>query len=312
MSKFRLKGVVAASITPVTQDGEIDVPRLTQHIARLLQDGCAYVSTFGTTGEGASLSSPQKSDALRRLADSGVDMSRQLPAAMTPTVADAAETLRTAAQLGCRASLVLPPFYYPFWTNAGVVDFIEAAANRAERDAPAIDLVLYDIPQFSRVPYTPELVSMLIERFGERIIGMKDSTGDRDHGVTLAQTFAQLSIFTGDDRVLPDLLRAGGAGIIGGMPNLFARDLNLLVADPDSAVGREISGKAARRIEALDGNGGLAAIKAVLAIYNDDPELARVLPPLRSLDERTAAKVARLVSETGFEYPYGKRATAAS
>lgn len=308
MPKSRLEGVVAASVTPVTKFGEIDVPRLERHIARLLKDGCAFVSTFGTTGEGASLSSAQKSAALRELAEAGVDMSLQLPAAMTPTVVDAAETLRTAAQLGCRAALVLPPFYYPFWTNAGIVDFIAAATERAERDAPPIDLVLYDIPQFSRVPYTPELVSMLIDRFGDRIIGMKDSTGDRDHGVTLAESFPEMSIFTGDDRVLPDLLRAGGAGIIGGMPNLFARDLKILVADPDSAQGREISGKAARRIEALDGNGGLAAIKAALAIYGEDPDLARVLPPLRSLDDRTATEVVRLVDKTGFEYLHGKPA----
>ena len=307
MSKLKLKGVVAASVTPVTKDGAIDTKKLARHIANLHEDGCDFVSTFGTTGEGASLGSAQKAAALRELADLGVDMARQLPAVMTPTVEDAAMSLRMAGELGCRAALVLPPFYYPFWTDAGIVDFVSAAVERAERDAPPVDLLLYHIPQFSRVPYSPELVHMMIERFGDRIAGMKDSSGNRDHGVMLATEFPQLAIFTGDDRVLPDLMRAGGAGIIGGMPNLFARDLGEVVRDPDSAAARDVSIKAARRIEVLDGNGGLAAIKAALAVYNDDPALAQVLPPLRPLDERTAQKVVELVAETGFTYAHAGR-----
>ncbi len=303
--KSELKGVIAASVTPVAKDGSIDTRRLARHIANLHDDGCDFVATFGTTGEGASLGSAQKSAALLELADMGVDMARQLPAVMTPSLEDAAHSLRTAGELGCRAALVLPPFYYPFWTDEGIVDFVSAAAERAERDAPAVDLVLYNIPQFSRVPYSPDLVRLMIARFGDRIVGMKDSTGDRDHGVMLATQFPQLSIFTGDDRVLPDLMRAGGAGIIGGMPNLFARDLREVVTDPDSEAARAVSAKAARRIEVLDGNGGLAAIKAALAIYNDDPAYAQVVPPLRPLDPDTAQRVVALVAETGFTYAHG-------
>ncbi|WP_099823982.1 dihydrodipicolinate synthase family protein [Oceaniglobus indicus] len=306
MTKPRLAGVIAASVTPVTAGGEIDVARLARHIGRLHADGCDYVSTFGTTGEGASLGSAQKAAALHELAEAGIDMARQLPSVMTPTVADAALSLRTAGLLGCRAALVLPPFYYPFWTDAGIVDFFAAATEIAERDAPPVDLVLYNIPQFSGVPYSPDLVAMMIDRFGDRVIGMKDSTGDLDNGIMLAKTFPALSIFTGDDRVLPHLLRAGGAGIIGGMPNLFAADLRRIVADPDSAEAAEASEKSARRIEVLDGNGGLAAIKAALAIYGDDPGLSQVMPPLRALDDATARRVVAMVDETGFAYAHGE------
>ncbi len=301
----RLAGIVAASVTPVTAEGEIDVARLLRHIDRLHADGCDHVSTFGTTGEGASLSGGQKTAALRAMAEAGADMARQIPAAMTSNVDDAAETMRVAGETGCRAVLVLPPFYYPFWTDAGIVDFVSAAAERAERSAPPVDLLLYDIPQFSRVPYSNALVSMLVERFGDRIVGMKDSTGDRAHGVMLARTFPNLSIFTGDDRVLPDLMAAGGAGIIGGMPNLFARDLRVLVLEPTSEAGRAALARSAARIEAIDGNGGLAAIKALLARYAGDPEMARVLPPLRSPAPGVVDEVARLVAATGFDYATG-------
>lgn len=297
MSEPALKGVIAASITPVTADLRIDAPRLAAHAERLLEQGCSFVSTFGTTGEGASFSTAEKIAALETLKAAGADMSRQVPGIMTPVLDEAARMLTAVEDLGCRAALVLPPFYYGA-SDAGIAAFYDALLARAEGQ---IDIVLYNIPQLSRVRFTPSLVQTILDRHGSRIVGIKDSTGDVDNGVILARTFPQLAVFTGDDRVMPTLVTNGGAGMIGGLPNLFARDLKALYDDPTSPAGAERLARQAVRIEAVDAYGSLVALKAALAHYTGDEEFARTMPPLVALtpDERT--RLVALFDETGFD-----------
>ncbi|WIJ26393.1 dihydrodipicolinate synthase family protein [Devosia sp. RR2S18] len=296
MSAAPLEGVIAASITPLAEDLSIDVNRLARHTQRLLDNGCSFVSTFGTTGEGASLSTIEKLDALRSLSAAGADMSRQVPGVMTPTLDDAATMLVGIANAGCRAALVLPPFYYGT-SEAGVAGWYDALIERTE-SATQIDLLLYNIPQMSRIRFTRELVETIVKRHGSRIVGIKDSTGDVQNGVMLAKSFPDLAVFTGDDRVLPTLLASGGAGMIGGMPNVFARDLRRLYDDRTNA---EILAKQTERILAVDRHGSLVALKAALATYLGDENYARVLPPLKALDEVGRGKLLESFAKSGFD-----------
>jgi len=295
MSPAALRGIVAASITPVTADFHIDVARLKTHLDHLFASGCSFVSTFGTTGEGASFSTAEKIEALRALKAQGLDMGRQLPAIMTPTLDDAVTSLIAYGELGCRAALVLPPFYYGT-SEEGVAAFFDALIMRTEAQTK-IELVLYNIPQLSRFRFSPKLVGELIRRHGSRIAGIKDSTGDLESGLTFVRSFPELAIFTGDDRVLPTLIQNGGAGMIGGMPNLFARDLVALYGNPAS---KELLEKQTRRIEAVDAHGSLVALKAGLAHYRDDESLARAMPPLLALGRQDRVMLIELFERTGY------------
>lgn len=296
MSASSLRGVVAASISPVTSDLRIDVTRLGAHVKRLLDQGCSHVSTFGTTGEGASFSSRDKLGALSALKAAGADMARQIPAAMTPVLADAVEMTNGAAALGCRAVLVLPPFYYST-SEAGIAAWYDAliAATGGE---DGIGILLYNIPQLSGRTFTPGLVAAILAAHPRRIVGIKDSTGDLDSGLGFVKAFPQLAIFTGDDRVLPHLVKAGGAGMIGGLPNLFAPDLVALYADPDRA---DILRAQTTRILAVDQGGSLVALKAALAHYLGDEDYARPLPPLTALTGAGRKTLVAAFDETGYQ-----------
>ncbi|WP_158626130.1 dihydrodipicolinate synthase family protein [Arsenicitalea aurantiaca] len=294
-----LRGVIAAAATPVTADFSIDVDRLAAHCARLLADGCAFVSSFGTTGEGASFSTAEKIAALRALKAAGASMAHQIPSIMTPSTDEAGGMLAEIAALGCRAALVLPPFYYPV-TEEGIVAFFALMLERAGN--PDIELLLYNIPQLSRTAFTPSLIDKLVARFGSRIVGLKDSTGDVENGVMLARRYPGLSIFTGDDRVVPALLAAGGAGMIGGMPNVFARDLRALYDAPEGPAGAALLANQAARIDTVNANGSQLALKAALAEVYADPEWARAMPPLVALGETEARGVWDAFLATGFVY----------
>jgi len=294
-----LKGVICAAATPVTARFEVDADRFAMHCERLLNDGCSFVSSFGTTGEGASFSTNEKIVALRAIKAAGADMARQIPSIMTPSSDEAGRMLAEVAALGARAALVLPPFYYPM-VEDGVVAFFELMLERAGN--PSIDLLLYNIPQLSRTAFTPSLIDKLIARFGSRIVGIKDSTGDVENGVMLARRYPQLSIFTGDDRVVPALLAAGGAGMIGGMPNVFARDLRAMYDAPQTPRGQALLASQASRIDTVNANGSQLALKAALARVYNNAEWARPLPPLIALPQAQAQSVWDAFLATGFVY----------
>ena len=296
MRETDLRGVIAASLTPVTEGLEVDADRLGDHVAGLLDQGCGFASVFGTTGEGASFSPQQVISALRRMAERGVVMDRLIPAVIGSTIDGAVRMLNATADLGCRAALMLPPYYYAAGEE-GIAAFYDAVFMATA--AANLPVILYHIPDRSRVPITPGLIRRLVDRHGTRIVGVKDSTGDRDHGVMLARTFPELAIFTGDDRVLPDLLAAGGAGLIGGLPNLFANDLAALCQSPQGEDAPRLIRLAKARIDAVDHDDGIAILKGILARTTDDQGWRRVMPPLLPSTDARLDEVADALAAAG-------------
>jgi len=273
-----LGGIITAILTPVRADLSIDTERLVAHARDLLAKGGSRVSTFGSTGEGVAFSSPEKREAVEALLAAGIRTDQLLPAIMTSSVGTAAQELAGLAELGCREVLVLPPFYYGSPSVAGLVSFYEALFERAGR--PNVRLVLYNIPAMSGVTITHDLIRALRAGKGAPIAGVKDSTGNIESGLAYVKAFPDLAIFTGDDRVLPHLLHAGGAGMIGGLPNLYVEDLVALYSDPKGPNAHSLAALAAERIARIDSTGGLVALKSELASRESDPDWVRCMPPL--------------------------------
>lgn len=292
-----LHGVIAAAITPVTATFEVDVDRLAHHSNELLSQGCKFVSAFGTTGEGASLSSAQKITALEQLCSKGVEAGKLIPAIMSSSLDQASAMVEAATRLKCRGVLILPPFFYNEPSREGVAQFVVEVMLRAGR--PDIDVFLYNIPRFSGVAYDVELIEMIVAELGSSVVGVKDSTGDEQNSKMLVERFPDICIYTGDDRVLPGLVTAGGAGMIGGMPNLFAPELCKIWENPTGSDTKSLRSDAARRIEVIDSSGSLAALKAALSVRYGDAQYARTIPPLTTLDETSTKVLMGRLAEIG-------------
>ena len=108
---------------------------------------------------------------------------------MTPSIDEAAGMLAAIARLRCRGALVLPPFFYNDPSQEGMIGYFEEILRRAGN--PDIDLLLYNIPQFSGVSYTVDLVTALVSKFGSAIAGIKDSDGRRGKFRLAGETFSR-------------------------------------------------------------------------------------------------------------------------
>jgi 4-hydroxy-tetrahydrodipicolinate synthase len=120
-----------------------------------------------------------------------------------------------ASRLGADAALVAPPFYYP--TDQATV---RAFYRRLAADSK-IPLLLYNIPQFTKVSADPTTVAELATE--GTIAGIKDSSRDFEYfeNVRLAtRSLEHFRMFTGSDTMLLASLAMGGAGTICGAANV--------------------------------------------------------------------------------------------
>lgn len=278
----RLKGVVAATPTPVREDLSIDVERLIHHCGWLLADGgCDGVNLLGTTGEATSFSVEQRIATMRAVARSSLDLGRMMVGTGASALSDAIALTRAARDLGFAGALLLPPFYYKGIDAQGLADYVEAVIGGAGVDG--LRLYLYHIPQNTGVPYAAETIEPLRRRFPETVIGLKDSSGDSAFSRTIAARFADFDVFPSSEGSLTDWKRFGFAGCISATTNVTGNLSKVVWQDPEGETGRAAAEAAMAIRQVLGAFPLMASVKAAVAALKGDREWERVMPPLQNL-----------------------------
>lgn len=225
-----IHGLWPAMLTPVVADGGIDTARAVAHARRMLGAGCDGVTVFGTTGEGPSFSVAERMGLLEALLADGVQPDQVMVTTSCCALPDAIALGRHASALGCHRQLFMPPFYFRQPQSAG----IEEAVSRVVRGIgdPRLKLLLYHIPGLSSVEFTHGTIATLAQRHPGQVVGVKDSSGDRVHGLALAKAFPALSILVGAEQHVADTMRVGGSGSINGLANISPGLLRRIIDAP--------------------------------------------------------------------------------
>ena len=105
-------GVVAPILTPFEADLSVSHDRLVAHAQRVLDEGCVGVAVFGTTGEALSVATREREAALEALVAGGIDPGVMIVGTGVTNLPGTVHLTRHAMEMGCRACMVLPPFYF--------------------------------------------------------------------------------------------------------------------------------------------------------------------------------------------------------
>ncbi len=285
-----LSGIYAAAVTPMRSDGRLDLPALQTHLRRLAGQGLTGVLLMGTTGEGTSLSLDERTDLLRAAVE--VDTGLRIMAGTgTPSLLDTITATREAFALGADHALLLPPYYFKDVSAQGLADYFRRLLDSAVPEGRGV--LMYHIPQVSGVDISTDLLDLLVGEIGERIMGLKDSSGDLAHACMLTARYPALRVFVGSDSLLLDALHCGAAGAITAGANVLAP----LLMDVYTSYNADLDADALRTRQAK-----LSAARAVLDAYTPFPaSLKRLLadyygdiqpdvrPPLVSLHAQDGA-----------------------
>lgn len=278
MTTSRPRGVIAAIATPVDAKGEPDLERFARLARYLLDNGCDGLNVLGTTGEATSFSLAQRIRVMEHAKAAGLPMGRLMVGTGAAAVADAVELTRKAAEFGFGGALVLPPFYYKNVPASGIMRYFDRLVT--ETADSGIPLYLYNFPAQSGIKYEIALIRDLIATHGERIAGLKDSSGDMAYAREAAGLAPHFDVFPSNEASLGEARDGTFAGCISATANVnSAYCARALHGKDDAAL------ETATRIRRLfDGKPLVPGVKALVAHIMGDRDYARTLPPFVDLD----------------------------
>jgi 4-hydroxy-tetrahydrodipicolinate synthase len=280
-----LQGVIAAIATAVDGTGVPDAARSVALARFLLGNGCDGLNVLGTTGEATSFSLEQRRAVMSAYAASGLPLDRMMVGTGAAAVADAIALTRHAAELGFAGALVLPPFYYKGVPDDGLVAYIDAIMSATA--ARPIPIYLYHFPAQSGLPWHVALIRRLLQKFGTRIVGLKDSSGDMAYAREAASLSPDFKVFPSTEAALPQARAGTFAGCISATANLNADLCARAWQSGDTAALAEAV--AIRQL--FDGKQLVSGVKALLAHIHNDPEWGRTAAPLATFPAADRAAV---------------------
>jgi 4-hydroxy-tetrahydrodipicolinate synthase len=282
-----LTGVLPALISPLSGDGHVDEAAVARMVEHVIKGGVNGILALGSTGETASLDETARRKLLAAVVAAAAGRVPVISGVAQSHLAAARIDVAAAARLGAVAALVTPPFYYLI-DQPTVLAFYRKLAE----DSP-IPILLYNIPQYTKVVAEPSTVAALARE--GTIAGIKDSSRDFEYfeGVCIAtRDLPAFRVFTGSDTMLLPSLAMGGAGTICGAANVAPHWVVRIFEAfqrRDVVASRAAQDALYQLVMVLRGGNFPAAIKAAChQLGLCEPWCAAPVPPL---DERMEAKL---------------------
>jgi 4-hydroxy-tetrahydrodipicolinate synthase len=217
------QGSIPALVTPMRDDGAVDLDAWRALIEFHLREGSDAVVVGGTTGESPVLERAELEELVRR-AKSVVG--GRLPVIVGSGTNGTAKSIvlsRAAEAAGADALLLVTP-YYNRPTQEGLYRHFTAIA-----DAVRLPVILYNVPGRTACDMLAETVARISAH--PRIVGIKEATGDIARGeAILRQSRAGFLLLSGDDPTAADLIRIGARGVISVTANVAARAMHEMCA----------------------------------------------------------------------------------
>ena len=263
----QLCGLGTALVTPFRADGGIDDEALRRLLDKQAEGGADYIVVLGTTGEAATLTRAEKRHVITTVTEY---MHGRLPLVLglggNNTAAVVEELAELAPLLTAHFSAILSVCpYYNKPSQEGLFRHFKAVA-----EASPVPVILYNVPGRTGVNMQPETVMRLREAVPERIIGIKEASGDTAQIrrlISMAEADkaktggVRLSVISGDDGITAELMDAGADGLISVAANAFPEAFRRIVHQHDHSLQQ----KYANMVRLLFAEGNPAGIKSVLA-----------------------------------------------
>ena len=231
-------GSIPALATPF-RDGAFDEAAFRRFVDWQIDNGSSALVPCGTTGESATLDNDEHHRVIAACAQQAAGRVPVIAGAGSNDTATALWHIKEAEAAGADALLLVAP-YYNRPGQAGLLAHFSHLAERTE-----LPIVLYNVPGRTVTDILPETVIELHRRFPEKIVALKDASGDLTRVVThrmgAGANFCQLS---GDDPLALAGYVLGQVGCISVTANVAPKlcaEFHAAAATGDFAKARELN-----------------------------------------------------------------------
>ena len=297
-NSLKFSGVLSPVLTPFTKDLKPDSRRLVELCHWLSSQNVALV-LFGTTSEANSLSLEEKISLLDDLIDAGINPSLLMPGTGCCSLTETVQLTSHAVKLGCKGTLILPPFFYKDISDDGLLRSYAETIERVGNSA--LKIYLYHIPPVSGVSISLDLIERLIIRYPNVIAGVKDSSGNWDNTQSiLERQWDDFRVFAGSEHFLLQTMRAGGAGCISATANINPNAIYNLYKEWKSDRADNLQEQLNQVRTVLESYPMIPALKSVISYYSNHPDWTIVRPPFISLEKETQKELIQKLKSLGF------------
>jgi 4-hydroxy-tetrahydrodipicolinate synthase len=234
-----LKGSLVAIVTPMTPNGELDIPALSRLIEFHIAQGSDGIVIVGTTGESPTVDFDEHCLLIKTAVNQVAGRVPVIAGTGANATKEAIMLTQKAKALGADACLLVAP-YYNKPTQAGLYQHFLAVA-----DAVDIPQIIYNVPGRTGCDISNDTTIKLATH--KNIVGIKDATGGIERGTDLLlRAPKDFAIYSGDDATSLSLMLLGGHGVISVTANIAPKlmhEMCVAALKGDAMTARAINAK---------------------------------------------------------------------
>ncbi len=293
-----LTGLVAATFTPMQNDGTIDTPAIAPMVESLIEQGIAAMYVLGSTGEGASLTFDERSVVAEAFVKAAAGRLPVIVQVGSESLRQARNLAEHAQRVGADAiSAVSPVYFKPDSTETLVASMAEIANG-----APELPFYYYHIPSVTGVGVNAVDFVKLAEHRITNLRGVK-FTSQNVFEFQSCVEFAKdrIEILWGLDEMLQCGLAAGAHAAVGSTYNfaapIYRRLINAFAIGDQQAVRIQQS-RSQAIVRTFLPYGPRGAQKAIMRMIGVDCGPSRL--PIASMTDSQFAALQRDLQAIGF------------
>ena len=234
-----LTGSLVALVTPMREDGSVDLPQLEKLIDWHIANGTDALVIAGTTGESATLSIPEQTLVIETAVKHAAKRIPIVAGTGANNTIEAVELSQAAKKAGADATLSVVP-YYNKPSQEGIYRHFKTIAETVD-----IPMIIYNVPGRTVVNMNNDTILRLAQI--PNITGVKEASGALAREIDLINRAPEgFAVYSGDDPTALPFLLCGGHGVItvaaNVAPKLFADMCHAALAG-DIATARQLNGR---------------------------------------------------------------------
>jgi 4-hydroxy-tetrahydrodipicolinate synthase len=207
MALGMLTGSLVAIVTPMFEDGRLDLDALKKLIDFHVDAGTDGIVIVGTTGESPTVDVDEHCLLIKTTVDYVAKRVPVIAGTGANSTAEAIALTAKAKSLGADACLLVAP-YYNKPSQEGLYQHFKAVAEAVD-----IPQILYNVPGRTGCDLSNDTVLRLAQL--RNIVGIKDATGGIERGTDLLlRAPSDFAVYSGDDASALALMLLGGKGVI--------------------------------------------------------------------------------------------------
>jgi 4-hydroxy-tetrahydrodipicolinate synthase len=218
-----IQGSIPAIVTPMEEDGSLDLPALRRLLDWHIAEGTDAVVVVGTTGESPTVDMDENCLLIREAVTHVAGRIPVIAGTGANSTSEAVELAHCAKAAGASAHLSVVP-YYNKPTQEGLYRHFKTIAESVD-----LPLILYNVPGRTVADMSNDTALRLALVPG--IVGIKDATGNLERGADLIKRAPPgFAIYSGDDATGLLLVLLGGQGVITVTGNVAPKLMHEMIA----------------------------------------------------------------------------------